>query len=315
MRAPATNGRAFAQSREDHRAAIVAYLSPSNRRPRLRKVIAAALVGQAERMRGLIRECNSADPKSVHELRKAIRDLRAQLRLFRPWLKKSWVRQSGDELRWFASELGAVRDLDVLRQYLNDRRAPSDVIALAQANLHSLRGELSHTLCRGLHSERLERLVRALDLETIERVIRAPNSERARKLLRGRVARMQEKIEARVGDVAQESTDEALHEIRKRAKDLRAAIETLRSIESKKRTRKLGRTRRSLKQVLDVLGARQDAVMMRTSLKRIAADQSMNAQVKTLFTKLSTETTSEIAAADRAFREAWPQFRNACSHP
>jgi CHAD domain-containing protein len=55
----------------------------------------------------------AATPDQIHQLRVAARRLRVALRLFRRMLPSRHVVRFREDLRWFASSLGDVRDLDV----------------------------------------------------------------------------------------------------------------------------------------------------------------------------------------------------------
>src|SRR5438034_805702 len=63
------------------------------------------------------------DPEDVHEMRTAARRLRAILRAARLGFDRAWVGALRSELDWLGSTLGAVRDLDVLREHLRDELA------------------------------------------------------------------------------------------------------------------------------------------------------------------------------------------------
>src|SRR5262249_55609291 len=65
------------------------------------------------------------DADAVHDMRVAVRRLRSALRTFKPMLAEQWVDSLRDELDWLAALLGAVRDLDVLRENL--RRDAADL--------------------------------------------------------------------------------------------------------------------------------------------------------------------------------------------
>src|ERR1700682_1745703 len=55
------------------------------------------------------------DPEDVHEMRTAVRRLRAILRAVQSAFDRAWVESLRSELDWLGTVLGAVRDLDVLR--------------------------------------------------------------------------------------------------------------------------------------------------------------------------------------------------------
>lgn len=56
----------------------------------------------------------SIDAEAVHQLRIAIRRLRALIDVFSPWLKPRWHHRLNGELRWLGQSMGPTRDTDVL---------------------------------------------------------------------------------------------------------------------------------------------------------------------------------------------------------
>lgn len=93
------------------------------------------------------------DPEAIHDMRVAVRRLRAALALFTPWYPSAELRGFRSELRRLGRRLGAVRDQEVL---LADARAA--VPALAGAELSGL---LAHW--EALHADARVRLLRHLD--------------------------------------------------------------------------------------------------------------------------------------------------------
>jgi len=57
-------------------------------------------------------------PEDVHQVRVAVRRLRAILRVSRSLFDPKWVDGLRRELKWLGTALGRVRDLDVLHAYL-----------------------------------------------------------------------------------------------------------------------------------------------------------------------------------------------------
>ncbi len=66
------------------------------------------------RLRKLESAAASADEEAIHDMRVAIRRVRAAFRIARPYYKPKTVRSFNSELRALADELGAARDLDVI---------------------------------------------------------------------------------------------------------------------------------------------------------------------------------------------------------
>src|ERR1700730_6780512 len=70
-----------------------------------------------------------ADPHAVHQARVATRRQRSDLRTFEPFLDEKWDTSLRGELRWLASEPGALRDINVMRDRLRglaEQLAPRD---------------------------------------------------------------------------------------------------------------------------------------------------------------------------------------------
>jgi CHAD domain-containing protein len=61
------------------------------------------------------------DPEDLHEMRVAVRRLRAILRAGRALFERKWTEDLRGELRWLGRALGRVRDLDVLLASLRAR--------------------------------------------------------------------------------------------------------------------------------------------------------------------------------------------------
>src|SRR5439155_1175905 len=86
--------------------------------------IVASLREQVDAIRGHAAGARrGTDPEDVHEMRTAARRLRAILRAVRSGFARAWVEALRSELDWLGSTLGAVRDLDVLREHLRDELA------------------------------------------------------------------------------------------------------------------------------------------------------------------------------------------------
>src|SRR4030095_9515489 len=63
------------------------------------------------------------DPELLHQMRVACPRLRTLLREAASVLDPEWVEPLREEIGWLGDELGAVRDLDVLRQHMSDEIA------------------------------------------------------------------------------------------------------------------------------------------------------------------------------------------------
>ncbi|MGZ6176239.1 MAG: CHAD domain-containing protein, partial [Candidatus Binataceae bacterium] len=122
------------------------------------KVATASIGLQLRAMTAEHGKALAGDAEAIHRLRVATRRLRAALRMLREIAPGHEAENAADELGWLCGAIGAVRDLDVLAQMLEQRatRLEADFIrALAP---------LSDTI-RHQRAIEQERLVAALDSE------------------------------------------------------------------------------------------------------------------------------------------------------
>jgi len=63
------------------------------------------------------------DPEDLHDLRVAVRRLRAILKIAAPPLDREWAESLRGELDWLGTALGPVRDLDVMLEYVRAQEA------------------------------------------------------------------------------------------------------------------------------------------------------------------------------------------------
>lgn len=109
------------------------------------------------------------DPEALHQSRVAIRRLRSYLRSFRPLLDWEWSVGLRQELRWLGTELGVVRDLDVLIQRLGHDAARAGAGSVPGSGLNALMGLLQaeqssqrQLVVGAMRSKRYERLRKRL---------------------------------------------------------------------------------------------------------------------------------------------------------
>src|ERR1700687_2991781 len=242
---------------------------PSSADPAV-KAAAAAIAVQLRAMGAEHDKAVTGEVEAIHRLRVATRRLRAALRMLREVVPDDEAERAADELGWLCGAIGAVRDLDVLAQLLQDRaaRLESDFIrALAP---------LSDTIRRQRAIEQ-ERLVAALDSERcrglVQRLGAIAPGPAADSVTLGAVAarlvRPQLRAMLRAGAGLDEaSPPESLHRLRVRVKKLRYAIEPLRAVGGKPARRML----RRLERVQERVGMYHDAVSAAAWLHGWAAE-------------------------------------------
>ena len=207
-----------------------------------------------------------SDPEAVHDMRVAVRRLRSILRTSRPMLDQPWVDELRRELGWLGELLGAVRDLDVLIETLQaeiDDLNGGDAGRAAGllAPLHEERDEAHTRLLEGMAGSRyaaLREAVRAVgetlpvgDADASAQQLAADEFRRLRKRSRKPATLL---------------NDAQLHKRRIRVKRARYAAELAEPVVGKKASRFV----HAAKDVQDVLGEHQDAVVATRRLRQLA---------------------------------------------
>jgi CHAD domain-containing protein len=212
-----------------------------------------------------------ADVEAVHDVRVAARRIRSVARVFGDVLNTGTAGHIDTELAWYQDLLGALRDAQLLREHLLaafDELDPSDV--------------------RGPVRERITRRLGVQQKDAHEGVIAALRSGRYRTML-AEVARFSERPPWKQGAAGSDLRDQVVAAQAKAARRLRTGVRTddtvllHRARKATKRARYATESiRQSLgedeaaaaiarcKQVQDVLGAHQDAVVANAVLHHLA---------------------------------------------
>jgi triphosphatase len=196
------------------------------------------------------------DPEELHDMRVATRRLRAALKLYSDFLPKRSERYERD-LRWVAAALGEVRDLDVHLDRLSEESSRNgEVLEEVVALLRERRVEARRRMLKALDSNRYERLVANLSA-TLRRghspTPTAPILEAAPELVRDRY----KKVRKAANTLSEDSPPEHFHDLRKKGKQLRYALEPLQEIYGKPAKKMV----KLLKEIQDDLGDHQDLIV------------------------------------------------------
>lgn len=234
------------------------------------KAAAAAIALQLRAMTAEQTGAVSGDVEAIHRLRVTTRRLRAAMRMLREVAPGDEAESAADELGWLCSAIGAVRDLDVLAQMLEDRAT-----RLESGFIRAL-APLSGTIRRQRAVEQ-ERLVAALESERYRGLVQrlgAVASEPAADgvtlgAVAARLVRPQLRAMLRAGAGLDEaSPPETLHRLRVRVKKLRYALEPLGAVGGKPMRRML----RRLERVQERVGLYNDAAIAAAWLRGWAAE-------------------------------------------
>ncbi len=226
-----------------------------------------------------------ADPEAVHQARVATRRLRSDLRTFRPLLPPDWYTSTTDELRWLGQSLGAVRDADVLLDRLDGAARDLDVSdrgAAKQllARLERERADQRDALLAAMDSDRYGQLLDRLAAAAREL---PPGGDRKAQAARAAPAaaaaphRPWRRLRRSVRALGEQPSDEALHQVRIRAKRLRYASEAVAPVVGQPATA----FARTVADLQDVLGDLHDCVVaegwLRDAARAAPADQALAA--------------------------------------
>ena len=196
------------------------------------------------------------DPEELHDMRVATRRLRAALKLYLDALPKRSERYERD-LRWVATALGEVRDLDVHLQRLSEESSRNgEVLEEVVTLLRERRVEARRRMLEALDSNRYERLLASFSA-TLRRgrspSPTAPILEAAPELVRNRY----KKVRKVANTLSEDSPPEHFHDLRKKGKRLRYALEPLQEIYGKPSKKMV----KLLKNMQDDLGDHQDLIV------------------------------------------------------
>ncbi|MGH7913287.1 MAG: CHAD domain-containing protein [Candidatus Binataceae bacterium] len=234
------------------------------------KAAAAAIAFQLRAVTAQRDKAVTGDVEAVHRLRVATRRLRAALRMLREVAPGGEAESTADELGWLCGAIGAVRDLDVLAQVLEDRATH------LEADFIRALAPLSDTIRRRRAIEQ-DRLAAALDSERYRGLIQRlaviapePTADSATlDAVAARMVRPQLRAMLRGGAGLDEaSPPETLHRLRVRVKKLRYALEPMRAVGGKPVRRML----LHLERVQERVGMYHDAVAAAAWLRGWAAE-------------------------------------------
>jgi len=196
------------------------------------------------------------DPEDLHDMRVATRRLRATLKLYADFLPERASRFERG-LRWVGSSLGEVRDLDVHLERLAREASEGgcgESLDEIIAALQERRDEARQRMLEMLDSARYERL-----LSSFAGVLRRGPSPTGSilEVAPDLVRRRYKKARKAADSLSEDSPPEDFHDLRKKGRRLRYALEPLQGIYGKPAQRMV----EVLKELQDDLGDHQDLVV------------------------------------------------------
>ena len=216
------------------------------------------------------------DAEGVHDVRVATRRLRAGLALMHEAFTPD-LTALREELRWVATSLGGVRDLDVLLEEL-DHWETSGPASRAEA-LAPVRGIIQRdweaarvTLLAALDSDRYAAVIQALSALLDDAAFAPAASEGGRARAATLLHEVHRKFRRDAKRVTPVAPDDAWHQLRIRGKRLRYALEFFAPVLGRPADRALT----TLKRVQDTLGEVQDAAVAGATLESIVTREVLS---------------------------------------
>jgi len=251
------------------------------------------------------------DIEDLHQMRVAVRRMRATLKAARPLLDAAWSDELRAELGWLGGALGPVRDLDVLLLRLHREIAslPPDEQNAGGALLDALererataRAAMLEALTAPRYSGLLERLA-----ETVSAPLPTPAPGDAPQpalvdLVRAEARKLRRAVE-KAGD---NPPDEVLHALRIRGKRVRYTGElvapSLRGTPAGKQVKRLLSATTALQ---EVLGDHQDACVAEQRIRGLLAGLDVTPDTVFVAGRLVERETHRAAEKRREWRGAW----------
>jgi len=213
------------------------------------------------------------DTEFLHDLRIAVRRTRTALKLGAGLLPAGLADEYRPAFKWLGDLTTPTRDLDV--HLLTFAAGAAGLTSASPADLEPFHRYLAERrtteqrrLARALRSARFTTLITAWRsaLTSITPPRRGPDAAHAAARIIGRAHR---RVLDRGGAISTDSPPEMLHDLRKRCKELRYALEFFASLHDPPAHR---RAVRDLKGLQDCLGTYQDCQVQQQEIRAVAAD-------------------------------------------
>jgi CHAD domain-containing protein len=227
------------------------------------------------------------DIEDLHQMRVAVRRMRATLKAARPLLDATWADDLRAELGWLGGALGPVRDLDVLLLRLHREIAslPTTEESAGAVLLDAL--ERERTTARGAMLEALTAPRYFALLERLADIVGAPlptpgPTEAGQPALVDLIRTEARKLRRAVERAGDDPPDEVLHALRIRGKRVRYTGELVApSMDGTPEGKAVKRLLSATAALQEVLGDHQDACVAEQRIRGLVAE--LDATPETLF--------------------------------
>jgi CHAD domain-containing protein len=295
--ARAENGRIPGHDKEDRRRLeILAFSPPAVKAPRVKpgepaaRLIHSALIGALLRIQAADPQARGGEVEGIHRLRTSTRRLRSEFRTARDLIDQDRREDLERELKWLASTLGDVRDLDILidrlRNQIHDRIKKDKTDGTGLSGLEDRLGPLfenlagrhernASTLRSALQGDRYRRLVETIEEWIVQPPLKDDAWEPCKSLLPPLASSAWKRLKKGAKGLTRSSPDEEFHEVRKRAKRARYAAELIAPALGGRVEKKARRFIRLTTELQDILGEHQDAVVAAAEVERFVDENRL----------------------------------------
>lgn len=236
-------------------------------------------------------------------MRVSARRLRGYMRTFSSLIEPEWADAIIRELRWLARALGVIRDLDVLIAKLREADVGEGITPMLEV-LEERQSAARRSLDKLLRSDRyialLERLIAAARAPSLTEAA----AQSCRLALPRLVAETWTPLVDAVKALDAAPTDDGFHEARIHAKRVRYVAEAAAPCLGK-RGADATRFAQHAEEVQNVLGTRQDAVVLRQVLLEEAARRNEDGPFNLAAGRLIGRQDQSIAMCDEEFKDVW----------
>jgi len=251
------------------------------------------------------------DIEDLHQMRVAVRRMRATLKAARPLLDAAWSDELRAELGWLGGALGPVRDLDVLLLRLHREIAslPADEQNAGGVLLDALERERTTARAAMLEALTAPRYFGLLErlAETVSAPLPTPApGDAPQPALVDLVRAEARKLRRAVQKAGDNPPDEVLHALRIRGKRVRYTGElvapSLRGTPAGKQVKRLLSATTALQ---EVLGDHQDACVAEQRIRGLLAGLDVTPDTVFVAGRLVERETHRAAEKRREWRGAW----------
>ena len=274
-------------------------------------VVTAYLGGQIDELLAQDPRVRLEEEDAVHAMRSAARRMRSALAVYRKLFGGAAVRRLRDELQWIGGILGAPRDAEVMLERLRQHAAELPPEQAGDVVKERVERELGARFDAGyrkaqevLLTDRYFRLLDDLegfrDYPPVRPLASTPARKVAGKLVNRTARRLRRAHKAAARSAEGSARDAALHQVRKDAKRVRHAAESVEPVYGK-RAAKLAKAAQKQQQIL---GDQHDSVIARDLLGKLGSPTDLPEPVALAYGSL-LDLEERIAADDESkYRKA-----------